>query len=110
MSPPISPHESPEADASTLKKLVGVLCVSTCALLISTIVLATNQGSDAPATEMPADVSGMEEFSFLALKSESSFYDTLEHNVCAGAKLSFNNKLCVELEVAPQAGANVTKG
>ncbi|KAL7535133.1 hypothetical protein ACHAXR_007908 [Thalassiosira sp. AJA248-18] len=48
--------------------------------------------------------------SFLDLKVESDFYNTLEDNACAGAKLAFDNKLCADMEVAPQAGANVTKG
>jgi len=48
--------------------------------------------------------------SFLDLKDGSGFYNVLEDNACAGAKLAFDNKLCADLEVAPQAGANVTKG
>jgi hypothetical protein len=44
-------------------------------------------------------------------KASSDFFSTLEDNVCAGAKLALENKLCADLEVpAPQAGANVTKG
>jgi len=48
-------------------------------------------------------------FSFLDLKSESSFYTDLMDNTCAGAKLAADNQPCVNLNV-PQAGANITKG
>jgi len=54
-----------------------------------------------PASDVP---------SFLDKKPESDFFADITANSCAGAKLAFDNELCVDLEVAPQAGANVTKG
>lgn len=46
---------------------------------------------------------------FLDSRATSSLLDDA-HNKCAGAKLALDNKLCVDLGVQPQAGANVTKG
>merc|ERR1711966_617765 len=61
--------------------------------------------------ETPAEtVAEPEEFAFLERKDKSSFYDDAEANVCAGAKLALDNKLCADLNVAPQAGSNVTPG
>merc|ERR1711966_606234 len=61
--------------------------------------------------EIPAEtVAEPEEFAFLERKDKSSFYDDAEANVCAGAKLALDNKLCADLNVAPQAGSNVTLG
>ena len=106
-----SPYETPEASNDNLKKMVGGLSVLSIGLLISTIVLAINQGGDAPAESTPAvaieDVATVdapavqaepvtepsepmnaeEEFMFLAKKWESSFYTKLDANICAGAKL-----------------------
>lgn len=50
-----------------------------------------------------------EESIFLDFKSASSFYNE-DDNTCAGAKLALENGLCADLEVQPQAGANVTVG
>jgi hypothetical protein len=68
---------------------------------------ANRKMAEATTTEMEATPS------FLDLKFGSMILggiESLEANVCAGAKLAFDNKLCADLEVAPQAGANVTKG
>ena len=74
----------------------------------------TKQSKDSPsnalsATDTTSDAdTGVD---FLESKASSSFFDSEEDNVCAGAKLAFENKLCVDLEVVPpQAGANVTMG
>jgi hypothetical protein len=98
--------------------LIGGLSVSTVGLLIAAIVLAGGGDSStaaAPATtaadpsSTAAAVAGVE---FLQSKASSDFFATPQmDNACAGAKLAFENKLCVDLEVPPpQAGANVTKG
>jgi hypothetical protein len=93
------------------KALIGILGVSTVGLLAATIVLATNKGNssnEASEASASATVSGVE---FLDSKIASSFFASEDDNVCAGAKLAFENKLCADLEVVPpQAGANVTKG
>ena len=47
---------------------------------------------------------------FLDSKGVSSFFAEAEDNTCAGKKIALDNDLCVNMEVAPQAGANVTKG
>jgi hypothetical protein len=104
-------------DNSTLKAAVGVLGVSTVALLGSTIGLAVTNNSAAPAAA-PADdsmsavavASVPETTDFIALKEGSTLLDDTD-NVCAGAQLAVANKLCADLEVpTPQAGGNVTKG
>ena len=64
--------------------------------------------TDVATTAMPS--TGDAEATFLADKMKSNFYAQLEDNTCAGAKLAFDNKLCADLGVQPQAGANVTKG
>lgn len=46
---------------------------------------------------------------FLGFKADSKFMDK-DDNKCAGAKIALANKLCVDIGVQPQAGANVTKG
>merc|ERR1711906_76149 len=60
--------------------------------------------------EAPATTSVPALPSFLDDKALSSFYDDSEANVCAGKKLKSDNAACVDLEVSPQAGANVTLG
>jgi hypothetical protein len=60
--------------------------------------------------EAPAVTSGSALPSFLDDKAQSSFYDDSEANVCSGKKLDSPNSPCVDLEVSPQAGANVTLG
>ncbi|KAL3815557.1 hypothetical protein ACHAXA_001961 [Cyclostephanos tholiformis] len=94
------------------KFLLGALSWSTIVLLVATIILAaTNKGNSSnPASSSAAAVSAGVDF--LTSKASSDFFATSdEDNVCAGAKLAFDNKLCVDLEVpTPQAGANVTKG
>ena len=51
------PHNNnPKDQTGTLKTLVGVLSLSTVGLLIATIVLASNQGTDtAPADALGGD-------------------------------------------------------
>ncbi len=91
------------------KNLAFVLGLTTIAFLVSTIVLVTKQSNTLSATDTTSDAdTGVD---FLESKASSSFFDSEEDNVCAGAKLAFENKLCVDLEVVPpQAGANVTMG
>jgi len=48
--------------------------------------------------------------SFLNLKAGSSMISDGSANTCAGKKLDSPNTPCVDLEVQPQAGANVTVG
>lgn len=100
-------------NTGTLKAAVGVLGVSTVALLASTIALAVkNNGAAAPAAAAPAAeaTAAPEVTDFVALKEGSIFLNG-EDNVCAGAQLAVENKLCADLEVpTPQAGGNVTKG
>ena len=97
------------------KSLAFVLGLTTITFLISTIVLAAKQNKDSPSTNALSATTDTTDANtgvdFLESKAASSFYDNEEDNVCAGAKLAFENKLCVDLEVVPpQAGANVTMG
>jgi len=117
-----SPHQKEEASTSTLKSLVGVLSVTSLGLLIGVIVLAVQQGGGAtetatPSAETPSAVEvsslSQEERSltaFMESKATSAFFAEADDNTCAGKKIALDNDLCVNLEVAPQAGANVTKG
>jgi len=92
------------------KSLAFVLGLTTITFLISTIVLVTKQNKDSPSTNALSATTDTTD-ALLESKATSSFFDTEEDNVCAGAKLAFENKLCVDLEVVPpQAGANVTVG
>eukprot|EP00573_Skeletonema_grethae_P001606 CAMPEP_0201690232 /NCGR_PEP_ID=MMETSP0578-20130828/3698_1 /ASSEMBLY_ACC=CAM_ASM_000663 /TAXON_ID=267565 /ORGANISM="Skeletonema grethea, Strain CCMP 1804" /LENGTH=383 /DNA_ID=CAMNT_0048175149 /DNA_START=119 /DNA_END=1270 /DNA_ORIENTATION=+ len=110
---------SEKDNTSTLKAAVGVLGLSTVALLGATIGLAVKSNSAAPAAApAPADdamsavavPSVSEATDFIALRDGSTFLDDTD-NVCAGAQLAVANKLCADLEVpTPQAGGNVTKG
>ena len=101
-----SPNAPVPPPPQLYKFLIGFLGLSTIGLLASTITLASNKGtSSSEAAAVPAGTD------FLESKVSSVFFATEEDNVCAGAKLAFENKLCADLEVAtPQAGANVTKG
>lgn len=107
-------------NTTALKATIGVLGVSTAALLASTIGLAVQQNNADPAAApaAPADetmaavaeVPVSPSTDFIALKENSVFLD-YKDNVCAGAQLAVANKLCADLEVpTPQAGGNVTKG
>jgi hypothetical protein len=103
-------------NTTALKATVGVLGLSTVALLASTIGLAVKENSApaaAPADETMAAVAEVPVSAttdFIALKENSVFLD-YKDNVCAGAQLAVANKLCADLEVpTPQAGGNVTKG
>jgi len=104
-------------NTSTLKALVGFFGLTTVGLLAATIVLAvqnSNNSSGASSSSSTSEQSSAQATTtndFLQLKASSNFFSTAdEDNVCAGAKLAFDNKLCADLEVAPQAGANITKG
>ncbi|KAK1745721.1 hypothetical protein QTG54_003645 [Skeletonema marinoi] len=104
-------------NTGTLKAAVGVLGLSTVALLASTIGLAVKENNAAPAAPaapaadtMSAVAAAPSTTDFVALKENSIFLDYRD-NVCAGAQLAVANKLCADLEVpTPQAGGNVTKG
>ncbi|KAL7546293.1 hypothetical protein ACHAWF_015986 [Thalassiosira exigua] len=101
------PDNTKKDNGFSLKVAIGVLSFSTMILLASTILLAAN---NAGSKEVSSPESTHVASDFLLSKSDSSFFDSPDDNVCEGAKLAFDNKLCVDLEVAPQAGANVTKG
>eukprot|EP00984_Skeletonema_dohrnii_P003215 scaffold1067_cov148-Skeletonema_dohrnii-CCMP3373.AAC.1 len=104
-------------NTGTLKAAVGVLGLSTAALLAATIGLAVKENNAAPAAPaapaedtMSAVAAAPSTTDFVALKENSIFLDYRD-NVCAGAQLAVANKLCADLEVpTPQAGGNVTKG
>ena len=110
MYPPTS--EIKKDKTFTLKILIGVLGVSTIVLLATTIVLAlnrsdpSNQSDPALATSFDASAG----INFMQSKASSNCFSDTDDNVCERDKLAFENKLCAELELAPQAGANVTKG
>ncbi|KAL3779329.1 hypothetical protein ACHAW5_007362 [Stephanodiscus triporus] len=91
------------------KFLIGSLGLSTIALLVSTIVLASEKGKLSGDSSSAGTVTNGDDF--LESKASSAFFATEDDNTCAGAKLAFENKLCADLDVpTPQAGANVTKG
>jgi hypothetical protein len=96
------------------KSLAFVLGLTTITFLVSTIVLVTKKNKDSPSTNALSATETTDAHTvvdFLESYALSSFFDTEEDIVCAGAKLAFENKICVDLEVVPpQAGANVTKG
>jgi hypothetical protein len=71
-------------------------------------VIYVKEKSDSPTPASNDNVSS--DNLFFQSKNSSSFFSEPDDNVCAGAKLAFANKLCADLKVAPQAGANVTKG
>jgi hypothetical protein len=111
-SSPSTMAKPASANDNKYKILAFVLGLTTIAFLISTIVLATKQNKDSLSntSALSATATTGVDF-FLESKASSSFFDTEEDNVCAGAKLAFENQLCVDLEVVPpQAGANVTMG
>ena len=105
---------TPATADNKYKSLAFVLGLTTITFLVSTIVLVTKQNKDSPSTNALSATDTTDAHTgvdFLESYALSSFFDTEEDNVCAGAKLAFENKLCVDLEVVPpQAGANVTKG
>ena len=120
-------HPTPAQDPTTSKKAAAAapfntykyvsfyLGLTTIGFAIATIILATNDKGSSPNSALSASAEHAEEehagVDFLESKAKSSFFATEEDNVCAGAKLAFDNKLCVDLVVVPpQAGSNVTKG
>lgn len=105
MCPP--PKDDAHDNTSTYKAVIALLSLSTVGLLAATIALAVNDNPPAPT---PAEAIAATQQSLIESKSASSFFAEIDDNVCAGAKLAFDNKACLELEVQPQAGANVTKG
>ncbi len=112
MCPPANDTKK-EDNTSTLKTLVGFFGLTTVGLLVATIVLAVqNNNNDASSsTAQSSSSQATTTDDFLLLKASSTFFSSPEEdNVCAGAKLAFDNKLCADLAVAPQAGANITKG
>jgi len=91
------------------KAISILLGLTTVGLLVATIVLAVNRGSSSDESAIPVMEATMSsESSFLDSKEMSSF-SVEEDNICDGAKLAFENKLCADIH-APQAGGNVTKG
>jgi len=106
---------------NTLFCLVGGLSVATVGLLVSTIVLigmyndssSANVQPAAPATKdtIIVESPSSSAIDFFESKATSNFFSNPSDNVCSGAKLALENKLCADLDVpSPQAGANVTKG
>ena len=99
-------------DNTTLKILVGGLSVTTIGLLASTIVLAGMNNNNTLSLASPAASSTLTSstgIDFMQSKASSNFFNDPDSNVCLGAKLALENKLCADLEVpSPQAGANVT--
>jgi len=105
---------------------VGGLSVATVGLLVATIVLIgmnNNTSNDQPAVvplstkdtitsdESPSSSTNTIDIDLFDSKATSNFFSNPSDNVCSGAKLALENKLCADLEVpSPQAGANVTKG
>jgi len=106
MCPPAA--ESKPQDNTKLKALLGLLSLTTIALLASTIVLAVNGNKSTTTSSEAAAATGSD---FSSSKASSNFFASDDANVCEGAKLAFDNQLCADLEVpGPQAGGNVTKG
>lgn len=106
MCPPAT--ESKHQDNTKLKAAIGFLSVTTVALLASTIALAVNGNNSSTTSSEAAAATGSD---FSSSKAASDFFASEDSNVCAGAKLAFDNQLCADLEVpGPQAGGNVTKG
>jgi len=100
---------------------VGGLTVTTVGLLVATIVLIgmnNNTSNDQPAVAPSAtketitsdESSSSSTIDLFDSKATSNFFSNPADNVCSCAKLALENKLCADLEVSPQAGANVTKG
>ena len=113
MCPPS--NDTKKDNTSTLKTLVGFFGLTTVGLLVATIVLAVQNNSNnndaSSSTAQSSSAQATTTDDFLQLKASSTFFSSAEEdNVCAGAKLAFENKLCADLGVAPQAGANITKG
>lgn len=103
MCPPSDKHDA----TSTLKTLVGLLSLSTVGLLAATIALAVQNGG--PPPEGPP-ASTATQLYYLNSKRTSALLSDPDDNTCAGKMIALENKLCADLEVAPQAGANVTRG
>ena len=78
-------------------------------VLVSKLIKEISSSNNAFSAKVTADVhAGVD---FLESMSTSSFLDAEDDNVCAGAALVFDSKLCVDFDVpTPQAGANVTRG
>mmetsp|Transcript_11630 Transcript_11630/g.24895 ORF Transcript_11630/g.24895 Transcript_11630/m.24895 type:complete len:380 (+) Transcript_11630:1-1140(+) len=72
--------------------------------------LAETTSDPCPTEGAPDSALQEQETALFALKAGSSFYNIPEANTCAGSKLPLDNFACTELEVQPQAGANITKG
>ena len=99
-------------NTGTLKTAVGVLSISTVGLLAATIALAV-KGNQPPTiatdTTVALDTAATSAATnFLALSEKSMFLD-INDDICVGAQIGVDNKLCADLEVpTPQAGGNVT--
>lgn len=107
MCAPASSLKSKNNDAS-LKAAIVFFSFTTLGLLIVTISLATSGKNTSAATSETAAATAVD---YSSSKTSSSFFASDDANVCAGAKLAFDNQLCADLEVpGPQAGGNVTKG
>ena len=107
MCAPASSLKSKNNDAS-LKAAIVFFSFTTLGLLIVTISLAASgKNSSTTASETAAATT----VDYSSSKASSAFFGSDDANVCAGAKLAFDNQLCADLEVpGPQAGGNVTKG
>ncbi|KAL7479220.1 hypothetical protein ACHAW6_004960 [Cyclotella cf. meneghiniana] len=107
MCAPASSLKSKNNDAS-LKAAAVFFSFTTLGLLIVTISLATSGKNTSATTSETAAATAVD---YSSSKTSSAFFASDDANVCAGAKLAFDNQLCADLEVpGPQAGGNVTKG
>jgi len=119
---PIKEDTTDRRTKNTLFCLVGGLSVATVGLLVSTIVLIGMYNDSSSTNVQPAPPSATKDtiviessssttIDFFESKATSNFFSNPSDNVCSGAKLALENKLCADLDVpSPQAGANVTKG
>jgi len=96
-----------EAEAKNQKSIIGLLALSTLGLLIATIVLATNQGSDDAASTVTEPV--LSNVPDNVVPDIQSIFMKEEDNTCADTNPKFANVDCIHV-TGPQAGGNVTKG
>jgi len=96
-----------EAEAKNQKSIIGFLALSTLGLLIATIVLATNRGSDDAASTVTEPV--LSNVPDNVVPDIQSIFMKDEDNTCADTNPKFANVDCIHV-TGPQAGGNVTKG
>ena len=110
-----SSFKKPNGDRTknTLFCLVGGLTVTTVGLLAATIVLigmnnnttSNDQPIVAPSSTTKDTITSNESSSSSTTTIDLLLFANPSDNVCSGAKLALENKLCADLEVpSPQAG------